>query len=39
MNGLLFGAVIIAFGFVVYSATRKLRVSVRPARVGAIESS
>jgi amino acid transporter len=38
MNGLLFGAVIFASGFVAYSAARKLRVSVRPARLDAAES-
>jgi amino acid transporter len=39
VNGLLFGAIIIGSGFAVYAATRKLRVTVRRAPVGAIEAT
>ncbi len=39
MNGLFFGAVIIASGFAVYAATRRLRSSVRRAPAGAVEST
>jgi amino acid transporter len=39
MNGLLFGAVIIATGFAVYAATRKLRAPVRTVPAGAVESA
>jgi len=39
MNGLLFGALIIGCGFLVYAATRRLRVTARPAPVEAIEAT
>jgi len=39
INGLLFGAIIIASGFVVYSVSRRLRVTGRPAPAGAIEAT
>jgi len=39
MNGLLFGAIIIAGGFAVYGATSKLRTEARPAPAGAIEAT
>jgi amino acid transporter len=39
MNGLLFGALIIGCGFLVYAATRKLRVTERRAAVEPIEAT
>jgi amino acid transporter len=39
MNGLLFGALIIGCGFLVYATTRKLRVPVHRASAGVIEST
>jgi len=39
INGLLFGAVIIAVGFMVYAATEKLRSSVRRAPAGAVDAT
>jgi len=39
MNGLLFGALIIGCGFLVYAATRKLRVTARRAPVEPIEAT
>jgi amino acid transporter len=39
MNGLLFGALIIGAGFLVYGATRRFRVTVRRAAPGAIEAT
>jgi len=39
INGLLFGAIIIASGFVVYSVSRRFRVTARPAPAGAIEAT
>jgi len=39
INGLLFGAIIIASGFVVYSVSRRFRVTARPASAGAIEAT
>jgi amino acid transporter len=39
MNGLFFGAIIIAGGFSVYGATSKLRTDARPAPAGAIEAT
>jgi hypothetical protein len=39
MNGLLFGALIIGSGFLVYATTRKLRVPARRVSVGAVEST
>ena len=39
MNGLFFGAIIIASGFTVYAATSKLRSSDRRAPAGAVEST
>jgi amino acid transporter len=39
MNGLLFGALIISCGFLVYAATRKLRVTARRAPVEPIEAT
>ena len=39
INGLLFGAIIIASGFVVYSVSRRFRVPARPAPAGAIEAT
>src|SRR6266404_6213140 len=39
INGLLFGAIIIASGLVVYSVSRRFRVTARPAPAGAIEAT
>ena len=39
INGLLFGAIIIASGFVVYSVSRRFRLTPRPAHAGAIEAT
>jgi amino acid transporter len=39
MNGLLFGALIIGCGFLVYATTRKLRVTARRAPVEPIEAT
>ena len=39
MNGLLFGALIIGCGFLVYATTRKLRVTARRAPVESIEAT
>jgi len=39
MNGLLFGAIIIAAGFAVYAATRKLRVTVRNPASDSVEAT
>jgi amino acid transporter len=39
INGLLFGAIIIAAGFAVYVGSRKLRVTARPATTGVIEAT
>ncbi|HVO58302.1 MAG TPA: APC family permease [Dongiaceae bacterium] len=39
MNGLAFGAVMIASGFVAYAATRKLRFSARRVPAGAVEAT
>jgi len=39
LNALLFGAIIIASGFVVYFASRKLRATAQPSPAGAIEAT
>jgi amino acid transporter len=39
MNGLVFGAIIIASGFMVYAASKRIRATTNPSRAGAIQAT